>query len=197
MKKSNKKVIIFSILIVVSLAIIGGGVYLWRNSLTKTDNSKGMGQPKPDSDKVTDVASSVVTTVSNLTTCDPVSPGSEAVDSIQNSISAGDGSAIQGYLGDNVMSVLAASEAAGLHSAFEAMGIIASFISGTEGTWNFALGASELSSYGHSTYYGQYFGGASIVGISASTGKMISLSFNCDSKISTVFMVNSIDTVEW
>lgn len=211
----TKKIIVHAVTIPIIIAAAVGGMYWWRNSVAVSDEKRfestisDLEKTKKtltdqltiqQAAKSTSVTSTTSTdagvTVAN-TDCASVAPSAAAVKAIQDSIGIGDGSAIQPYLKDTVTTVLAASEYGGLHSSFETMGIIAAHINDTNGTWNFALGASELSSYAHSTNYGQYFDNTSIVGISDSTYKMISLSFDCDSKIDTVFLVNSYKEIEW
>lgn len=124
-----------------------------------------------------------------VTECNPQMPSTATIENVKASITSGNTAALEGYMADSVNVILAATEAYGAQTPAQAVSDVTSFISDTTSPWDFLLPASVLSSYGQGGY-GQYFPNIDTVGKSAD-GKVISFTFDCDAKISTVFMAGS------
>jgi len=197
-KKSFNKIVLHVLFILILGGAVAGVSYWWRDktaneiesqqtanlsSLQKTTDSL---RTQLAAEKVKNTKTTVVT---NQTACTPVAPSASVIESIKASITSGNTAALEGYMAASVNTILAATEAYGPQTAAQSVSDVTSFIADATSPWNFALTASILSSYG-SGGYEQYFPNNAIVGKSAN-GKVISFSFDCNAKISTVFLAAS------
>ncbi len=204
-KKTNsgsKKpfIIILVILIVLSLMVIAASAsYLWRDKTATDAEAK-------QADEITALQKEIaslskqknkvnlkddVAVVTEPTTCTVKAPTATVIESIRASITSGNTAALAGYMAPSVNVILAATEGVGPSTPAVAVSSITSFIKDATSPWDFALAASVLSKYSASGYK-QYFPAIAEVGKSAN-GKVISFSFDCDGKISTVFMAGSAE----
>ena len=205
--KPAKKPILKTILLIVGILVLAGlaagGAYWWRDK-TASDFEK----------KQADDTSSLKKTIASLetqladaknqlngvsdtdVTCESKSPTDTVIGSIKASITSGNTAALEGYMAASVNVVLAASEGIGSKTSSQAVASISDFISKDISSWNydFSLPASVLSSYGKGSY-SQYFPGNAVVG-KAANKQVISFSFDCNAKISTVFMAASEDLLK-
>jgi cytoskeletal protein RodZ len=106
-------------------------------------------------------------------------------------IKSGNTAALEGYMTDKVLTVLAASEGLGSVTPAASINHITSFISDAEAPWDFELAETTLVGYG-SGDYAHYFPSGAIVGKSAND-KVIAFLVNSAGKINTVFTVTSAD----
>ena len=199
----------YSIFITCILLVIlsSGATYWWMNKNAESDikskNDRILTLEKKISKLEKDLADEkksilgVGETGTSETTdesCDSVAPNETAQENIIASVNVANTQPLEGYMADSVNVILAATEAYGTQTKTEAALDISSFVSDSISTWDFALPASVLSSYGAGGY-GQYFPNNAIVG-KASGGKVISFSFDCNGKISTVFMASAEELLE-
>lgn len=193
-KKSSNKLIIHILSILILGSIFAGGAYLWRDKTAneaidkKTADMAVLQTAKSDLEKqLADEQASNIEVVADETACTTSeSPVATVIENIKASITSGNTAALEGYMADSVNTILAATEAYGPQTPAQSVSAITSFIADATSPWDFALSASILSSYG-SGGYEQYFPNNAVVGKSAN-GKVISFAFDCDAKISTVFM---------
>lgn len=169
------------LLILVIIGIVGGvGYFVYQardNSITE--------------DKTTVVASNDdkngVIEAEEVKCTDPTAA---VIENIKASITSGNTAALEGYMAAKVNVIFAASEGLGERTASEATGDVTGFIVGAT-TWDFALANPELSGY-QSGDYKQYFPANAVVGKSVEK-KLISFTFNCDGKISGIFVTTNSD----
>ena len=126
------------------------------------------------------------TSAGSSTACTAVRPSDTAVESIEASITSGNTAALEGYMASTVNIIYAASDGLGERTPAQAVSDITSFIGDSLVSWAFTIPASTLSSYGQGSY-GKYFPGTAVVGKS-SEEKVLSFNFDCNGKVSTVFL---------
>ncbi len=122
------------------------------------------------------------------TACKVVAPTAAVIESIKASITSGNTAALSGYMAPSVNVIIAATEGVGPSTPAIAVSTVSTFITNSTTSWdyNFALPAATLNGYS-SGGYKEYFPSTAVVG-KASNGKVIAFSFDCNAKISTVFM---------
>lgn len=200
-KNAGMKTVLLSLLIVVLLLASAGGSYWWRDKTAKKvekqqasdissllqTNSSLKKQLAAEKAKNTKTASGA-----GQTACASKSPGTTTISNIEASITSGNTAALAGYMATSVNVVYVGAMGSGAQTPGQAVTSITSFISPDTSSWNydFALPASVLSTYGKSSSYGQYFPSNAVVG-KASNNQVISFSFDCNGKISTVLLAAS------
>ncbi len=203
--KSSKRHVMRKILLVLlGLILLGGtatGAYWWRDkeakdyAVQKTTELQILRTKVSDLEKqLKDAKAKIPGTIEEVvvTSCTAKQPVAASIENIKASITSGNTAALEGYMAASVNVIFAASDGLGPRTATQAVGDITSFIDDTTvATWSFSIPASELSSYGTGDYE-QYFPATAVVGKS-SDGKIISFSFDCNGKISTVLMSQSGD----
>lgn len=198
LKKDNKLilVIVHIIFIGIMLAVIA---YLYVGNTTKdsiikkqkaeiaTLSSQNEVIKGPVVNSETQSKVSDVVTSTNLTSTVVNNPNETVISNIKASINTANTQPLEGYMATSVNVILAATEAYGVQTQSQAASHIATFIGDpTKITWDFNLGASVISSYGQGSY-GQYFPIGATIGKS-SDNKVISISYDANGKIYTVFM---------
>ena len=198
--KSNKKNFIRIILIVLLICLLAvvAGAYWLRDQAANDLNTKQSAEintlqaAKISLQKQLAVEKAKTSITPTPTTCSAVAPVASVIESIKSSITSGNTAALEGYMASSVNVVTAASGGVVASTPTVAVSDITSFISGETfeaSSWNFALSASILSSYGGGSY-AQYFPSIAVVGKSINN-KVISFSFDCNAKISTVLLASS------
>ncbi len=120
-----------------------------------------------------------------------VQPSDLTVTTIKSAISIGNTQPLEGYMASSVNVILDATEAYGFRTPIQAELDITSFIGDpTTTTWDFELDNATLLSLRNGGS-AQYFPEGAIIGKS-NTGKTISISFDSNGKINTVFLSNTI-----
>ncbi len=175
------------IIIVVLLMIVIGAI----GTVAWTTAKKNASTPPATTNKAATSDSkkqSETATTPSQTACTSKSPSATTIDNIEASITSGNTAALEGYMATSVNVIIAASEGLGAKTSAEAVTSITSFITLDTTSWDydFTLSASTLSSYNKGSY-SQYFPSNAVVG-KASSKKVISFSFDCNAKISTVFL---------
>lgn len=185
------------VLVIVLMAFAGTMAFWWRDSLANDFETK-------QSKQITSLQEAIIELGNQLKDekaknsdsadgdeeCTAVAPSESAAENIKAAVNTGNTQPLEGYMAATVNVILAASEAYGPQTPTQAALDISNFLPDpTNTTWNFDLSASVLSSYG-SGGYGSYFPNIAIVGKS-SDNKVISFSFDCNGKISTVFMASN------
>jgi cell division protein FtsL len=115
-------------------------------------------------------------------------PNKEVQDIIKESIAKYNTSALYGYFSPKSTVVIARSDCCGARTPSQAIYDIKYLSSGVE-PWNFNLSKETLEKF-RASEYKQYFPQGAIIGASIND-YVIALSFDKDSKISTVFMSNT------
>ena len=194
-KKHFSKLILHIIFILVIAFGAAGAAYLWRentaNDIEKQKDASISALQELETSLKAELATEKAKTSVDTpveTTCTATAPSASVIASIKSSITSGNTAALEGYMATSVNVILAATEGVGPSTPAVAVTNVTNFISGTT-AWDFALSASTLSSYSGGGY-AQYFPSIAVVGKSSSN-KVISFSFDCDGKISTVFMAAS------
>ncbi len=201
-KKNWATRFVLFLLVLVLLVVTAGATYLWRDSKAKDAEKKqqatisALEQAKAVLETQLAGEQSAGTNSSEAgdkPACTPTAPNASAVENIKASITSGNTAALEGYMASSVNVVLAASEGQPAKTPTQAVLAVTDFITSNASSWdyNFALPASVLSGYSAGDYK-DYFPSSAVVG-KASNKKVISFSFDCDSKISTVFLVTSGD----
>lgn len=203
-KKPGKKGSIFKpfffiLLILMLMAAAAGATYVWRVKVANDLEKTKIVQISSLDNEITSLKSQLVSAatvtktpgclIDDIVACTPVMPSTITIENIKASITSGNTAALEGYMATDVTVILAATEAYGSQTPTQAVSDITSFISGAKTPWNFLLAASILSSYGKGGY-GKYFTNIDTVGKSAD-GKVIAFLYDCNGKISTVFMSSS------
>lgn len=195
---SRLKTVLLSVLIVLLVAASAGAAYWLRDRSAKTTASEKdatiASLKKSNAALEKDLAAAKATTGTNASSnsCTVQQPNAAAISNIEASITSGNTQALEGYMASSVKVILAATEAYGAQTPTQAVSDVTNFISTDSSSWdyNFSLPASTLSSYS-SGDYSEYFPATALVG-KASNGKVISFSFDCNAKISTVFLADQM-----
>lgn len=202
--KKNKNLVKPILLIALVLVLIGlaaGAAYLLRddtaNKLDKKQTAEILSLEKSMATLKKQLAAlkakDTSNTVADQTPCTAIAPTATVIESIKASITSGNTAALEGYMAASVNVILAASEGIGPSTPSAAVASISNFITSDNTSWDydFSLPAATLNSYGQGSY-SQYFPSIAVVG-KAPNNKVISFSFDCNAKISTVFMSASDD----
>lgn len=141
-------------------------------------------------------AKNTATDTTSTTACIPKAPTAAVISNIEASITSGNTAALEGYMASSVNVIFAASDGLSARTPAQAVSDVTGFISSNASSWDydFSQPASILSSYGKGSY-GKYFPGSAVVG-KATNKQVISFSFDCNAKISTVFMASSEDLLK-
>lgn len=203
--KISGKTIKTALLIVILVLAAAGGSYWWRNktaneaekkqaatitSLQQTTASleKQLAEEKDKNAKPAGVPAPAP--------CTAKAPTAAVIENIEASITSGNTAALEGYMAASVNVIIAASEGLGAKTPTQAVASITDFISSDTASWDydFSLPAPTLSSYAKGSY-AQYFPSIAVVG-KATNKKVISFSFDCNAKISTVFLASNEDLLK-
>lgn len=203
-KKSKKtlKIILLVLIVVVLSGASAGAAYWWRDKSANDSKSEqtakiaSLEKEKASLKKQLSEAKAQSSVITDETDCEAESPSSSATENIEASITSGNTAALESYMATSVNVILAASEGIGSSTPTEAVSAITDFISSDITSWDydFSLSAAALNSYAGGSY-SQYFPNDAIVG-KATNDKVISFSFDCNSKISTVLLSNSEEILQ-
>ncbi|OGL30902.1 hypothetical protein A3F37_00475 [Candidatus Saccharibacteria bacterium RIFCSPHIGHO2_12_FULL_41_12] len=203
-KKSKGKKSLLVLLVLILMGASAGGAYWWREqtakdfqkqqaadiaSLKQTTESlkKQLADEKAKNAKSTSAPAK--------TACTPKAPTASVIENIKASITSGNTAALEGYMATNVDVTIAGSGAPTANTPTQAVTAITNFIGDpTTSTWDFALSASTLSSYGAGSY-SKYFPSIAVVGKSGGK-KVIAFSFDCNGKINTVLLAANEDILK-
>ena len=195
---SRKKTILMVLLVLVLLAAAAGAAYYWRDMSAKEKEKQQASDLSSLRQKNTKLEKELAdekakNSGTSETACTSKSPSAAAIGNIEASITSGNTAALEGYMASNVNVIIAASEGLGMKTPTEAVSGISTFITNDPSSWDydFGLSASLVGSYGKG-FYGQYFPD-NAVAAKASNQKVISFSFDCNGKISTVFLAANAD----
>lgn len=192
--KSRRKKILLCLLILFLIALAGGGGWWWRDKTAKKTEKKQaaniavLQSSNASLKQQLAAAKAKNSSAKDQTLCAVKPPSTSAIDNIQASITSGNTAALEGYMAPSVNVVHAAADALAPKTPSQAVTDITSFITSDTTSWNYDFGLSSaiLSTYSKGSY-GQYFPDTAVVG-RASNKQVISFSFDCNGKISTVFM---------
>jgi cytoskeletal protein RodZ len=133
-------------------------------------------------------AQKLTTTSTTPCACTPKAASSSLKNNIHDAISSKNTAALEGYMASSVKVVIAASEKGDTETPTQAVASLDYLSSGTS-PWDFSIAAATLSNW-KSHFYGQYFSDTSYAGKAAS-GQVVSFDFDCNGKISQIFMAAS------
>jgi len=200
-KKTRRKTILLGLLIAVLLVAAAGGSYWWRDKTAKASENRQTADISALQQTTANLKKQLAAEIAkNAKTAAPAcvakAPGATTIDNIETSITSGNTAALEGYMAASVNVITAASEGLGAKTPTQAVTSITNFISSDTSSWdyNFSLPAASLATYGKGSY-GQYFPGTAVVG-KATNKKVISFSFDCNTKISTVFFAANEDLLK-
>jgi hypothetical protein len=204
-KTTRGKTIILGLLIVVLVGTAAGGSYWWRDKTAKeaekqqVANISSLQQTTASLKKQLAAEKAKTTKTASAPgqlACTSKAPDATTISNIEASITSGNTAALEGNIATSVNVIIAASEGLGAKTPTQAVTSITSFISPDPSSWDydFSLSASTLSSYGKGSY-SQYFPSNAVVG-KATNKKVISFSFDCNAKISTVFLAANEDLLK-
>jgi len=198
-----KKILLF-LLVVILIAAAAAGAYLWRDKEAKAFEQTQANDISSLKSELTQVNKKLVNALAensatgNLCTtdieCTSIAPNAATIENIKASITSSNLAALEGYMASSVTVALAGSSTVSLVKPTQAISDIAAFTADVTLPWNFSITSTILNSYAEGSF-GTYFTDISVVGKSANS-KVISISFDCDGKISTVFMASKESLLE-
>ena len=200
-KKPRIKAILITLLVLVLIGASAAAAYMYRDKVatdfekTQTAKIKELEKDKAALDKKLAESKTTTTTIPAVA-CVAVAPNATALDNIKASITSGNTAALEGYMAPTVNVILAASEGIGPQTPAQAVTAISNFIGSDNTMWdyNFALPAATLAGYRAGSYK-QYFPATAVIG-KASNDKLVAFSFDCNAKISTVFLAADASSLD-
>lgn len=198
-KSASKNNKIKWVLLAIITVIIGGSgtiIYLQNSKfekklaektdqITKLEAKIKENSKQQEDSKSSDKSTNNTAENNNTDTQSCKSPDNTQIENIIASVTTENTQALVGYMATPVSVVLAASDGIGDRTPDQATSDISSFISDTY-SWSFNLPQSMTDPY-RKGFYAKYFPNNAVIGKS-NNEKVISFSFNCDGKISTVFL---------
>jgi len=118
-------------------------------------------------------------------------PTDLAKQNIRDAISSGNTAAFEGYMASKVQVLLAMSDGIGERTPSQAISDIDSFLKNATAPWDINISSSTINP---SQPYKKYFPDSAVV--VRSKALVISFSFDCDGKISTIFMANDFTLLQ-
>lgn len=199
-KKSVGKMVLVIILVVLLVAS-GVVAYMWRDSTaTESEKAQAVNIAVLD-EKIKVLEADLLAANGGIAApgtgddcCTAVAPSATVIDNIKASITSGNTAALEGYMAPAVKVVLAMAEGVAPGTPTEAVTKITEFISSATVPWNFEIEPAILGQYAAGGY-GPYFPAIAVVGMSANS-KVITFDFDCDGKISRVFMTSDASILQ-
>jgi len=193
-KKGIGKTVIVSLLVVLLVAS-GAAAYVWRDIAARNSEKAQAANITTLDEKIKSLEADLLVANGGISVpntgdvcCVGVAPNATVIANIKASITSGNTAALEGYMADAVKVVLAMAEGVAPGTPTEAVTRITEFISAATEPWNFEMNSSQLGQYAVGGY-GPYFPTIAVVGMSANN-KVITFDFDCDGKISRVFMAS-------
>lgn len=186
--RSSKWVLLLPPMVLLLVAASAAGAYFWQQAVIDSNNKEMSSLRDQVSNLSARLAKQEAPVSDNKAVA--VTPDEQTRENTEAAIRSGNYAALLGVFADKVNYVIAASGAAGVHTPAQAVEDL-KYLDSAVAPWDFNLPASELESYSASVYYGKYFPATSLVVGKSSDNKVVSLIFNDDGKITTLFM--SID----
>lgn len=186
-KRNSKWLLMLPPAVLLLVAAAAAGAYFWQQAIIDSNN-KEMSSLR---DQVENLKAQLAKQEKPASTSEPKTavsvPNSQARDNTEAAIESGNYAALLNVFADRVDYLIAASEAAGEHTAAQAVEDL-KYLDSASSPWDFNLPTSELESYAASPYYGKYFPATGAVVGKSADNKVVSLIFNSDGKIVTLFM---------
>lgn len=186
---SKSKNLVWPVIVLV-LAIIGAGAYLWRDNQASKKENESSKTISSLNEKIANLEKQIADSKNSSSSLACTQPTASAKENIIASITSKNTAALEGYMADSVKVVIAASEASFERTPAKAIEDI-KYVINAAAPWNFALNAATLDTY-KAGFYKDYFKDNSIVGVAADK-KVVVFNFNCTGKINGVFMASSSD----
>lgn len=176
------------LLVFVLLLGVGAGVYYWQQQtvVEQSDKISVLEEQNADLKKQNqDLKGELKEARAEE---DEAGPSDEDLANIQDALSSGNYSALEGYMADTVTVILAASEGLGERTPTQAIADL-EYLDDADTPWNFALESSTLDEWA-SGDYSAYFPDDALVGRSAD-GYVVSVQFNDAGAITDIFYTGS------
>lgn len=199
----RKKRTILVLIVIILIVTAASAAYWWRDMVAREKDKRQATDLSSLQQKNTRLEKALADekaknggTPSAQTACTSKSPSPAAIENIEASITSGNTAALESYMASSVNVIIAASEGLGVKTPPEAVSAISTFITNDSMSWNydFDLSAALVGSYSKG-FYGQYFPDNAVAG-KASNQKVISISFDCNGKISTVFLAANAELLQ-
>lgn len=189
-RPKNKKPVLYALLVILVVAGIGYGGYIYYSSQTeKEKNAKAQIETLiADNAKLQkDIEDSRST---NKVTAATIS---SKLNNIKDAVSSKNTAALEQLMATKVTVLIAASGGVGERTPAQAVKDLDYVINGGTSPWDFGLTTETLTSY-RSKSYAQYFPLGAVVGKS-SNKYVVSFLFNDEGKITAIFMTNNETTL--
>jgi len=200
-KKSFVKRILVVFIVIVLMLGSAALAYWWRDKeatvyeKTQAENAQSL-QREVDSlnTNLAELTEANSNNIADSSTCPSVAPTDSIIENIKAAISTANTAALQGYLADNIDVTMINSQSASSSSSDGVILSLSNFLADSSLPWDFDLLDSVLATYKASDY-GQYFEEATVIGKSAN-GKIVAITFDCNSKISKILLLTSEDSLK-
>jgi hypothetical protein len=172
----------------------GGAYWVRNNKATTFENKQSATIASLQRDKLSlqkqlssQKAASLAPATATTTACTPKAPDAATIQNIEASVTSANTAALKGYMASSVQDVFAAADAIPATTPDGSVSDISTFVTDpVTGSWSFPVDAATVAAYKAGSY-GKYFPSIAVVG-SSTRHRVISFSFDCNAKISTVFM---------
>lgn len=173
-----------ALIVLLLMAASAGGAYFWQQAVINSNNIEANSLR----DQVEVLKARLAKQEKTSGTQTPVLvPNEQTSDNVKASIESGNYAALLTVFADKVNYAIAASDGIGVHTAAQAVEDL-KYLDSATGPWDFNLPKSELDAYASSTYYAKYFPASNVIVGKSADSKVVSLLFNQDGKITTLFM---------
>ncbi|HRN90769.1 MAG TPA: hypothetical protein PK265_03385 [Candidatus Saccharibacteria bacterium] len=186
-KRNSKWLLMLPPAVLLLVAAAAAGAYFWQQAIIDSNNKELSSLHEQVEALKTRIAKQEKQASTNETKIPTSVPNSQTRENTEAAIESGNYSALLNVFNNKVDYVIAASEAAGEHTAAQAVEDL-KYLDSASAPWDFNLPTSELESYAASKYYGKYFPTTGAVVGKSADNKVVSLIFNSDGKIVTLFM---------
>lgn len=184
-KRNKRWLLLLPPFILLLVAAAAAGAYFWQQTIIDANN-KEMSSLRAQVESLNArLAKKEVPVGESQPTV--TAPNKQTRENTEAAIESGNYAALLNVFADKVDYLIAASEAAGEHTAAQAVEDL-KYLDSASSPWDFNLPTSELESYAASKYYGKYFPTTGAVVGKSADNKVVSLIFNSDGKIVTLFM---------
>ena len=195
-KHNSLRILALVLAVLILMGASAGIAYWWRGkSAVNFEAEQAADIVQLQKDKINlqkQLASATTSTTTSSSSnspaaCTAKAPDANTIANIEASITSKNTAALQGYMASSVTDVYAASDTIPAKTPADSVADISTFVTDQiTGDWSFPVAASTVSSYKQGSY-AQYFPSTAVVG-SSTRHRVISFLFDCNAKISTVFM---------
>ena len=189
-KKPKAKKIFAIILPVVLIIAAGAGGYFWKDKGSKKAIEQSRSELTVLQAQVGQLEKDLATAKADAAKAKKSEtakvPSQDTLDNVEQSITSGNTAALEGYLADKVLVIIAASEGVGVRTPAQAVSDVTDYIKDAKDPWNFSLPNATITEYSTGDY-AQYFPSGALVGESDDS-MVISFTFNSSGDVSVIFL---------